>query len=85
MLKNSRTKISNLTKNTPKYFYETQNNIFFSAKTGKRSYKNEVSSSRECIIPQNNMLKLSKYEAIIRHPARISLDPLKGLQCHQDY
>ena len=88
MLKNSRTKISNLAKNTPKYFYEIfifTKQYFFSAKTGKRSRKNEVSSSRECIIPQNNMLKLSNMFKVIRQPPRISLDPLKGLQCLQDH
>ena len=61
---------------------------FFSAKTGKRSCKNEVSSSRECIIPQNNMVKCWSYQnmlKVIRHPPRFSLDPMEGLRCLQDH
>ena len=53
--------------------------VFFSAKTGKRSCKNEILSSRECIIRQNNMLKPSKYAKSHQAPAKNLLRPTERL------
>ena len=85
VLNNSRTKTSNLAKNTPKYFYETQNNIFFLLKLVKEVAKMKYPLPENVFILRTTCWSYQNMLKVFRHQLRISLDPLEGLQCLEDH
>ena len=88
MLKNSRAKISNLAKNTPKFFYEIfifKKQYFCLLKLVKELAKMKYLLPENVLLLRTTCWSYQNMLKVIRHPPRFSLDPLKGLQGLQNH